>query len=191
MQVAPTSDRRPSWEAPAQLIIAVIAAPVLLMAIFASSIPGIEFGLALIASSLFFFVVAPAWALSFALAAWKGRGFRDRALIRWLSVPMASLLCLVLVATNIPLKLRFEASRSAFDAAVRDGYSTDGGQIGLYWIDRVSEAGDGVPFFVTRGGGFMEECGLAHSPGRNPATHQFDSARDLGGGWWELCLYFD
>ncbi|HEX7491417.1 MAG TPA: hypothetical protein VF337_06915 [Candidatus Limnocylindrales bacterium] len=113
-----------------------------------------------------------------------------RAWARGLCIPVIVALCFELLATSAPLRLRFELSRTAFQQAasrVQAGQVVDGGNIGLFQIDRVLELPNGV-WFEDLSLGFIDPCGLAYSPSGRPEITRLGT--DLGGGWWIACEDF-
>ena len=70
----------------------------------------------------------------------------------------------------MPLRLRFELSRSAFQAAAARSAAGDyvqAGRIGLFEIDAVVPLSDGV-WFVDNSAGFIDRCGIAYSAAGTP-----------------------
>jgi hypothetical protein len=187
---------RPGWEIKAQVALAVLAVPVLVVGLLAVSVPGVDFALSLVWLGLCAFVITPAWALLLLAAALTAhRGWSRAVTARWLAVPFIAVLFVMVAAADLPLRLRFEASRAEFDRAVQGGNAQPGwieqpGWIGLYHVDSIHIRPDGTTFFYIYGGGFMSLCGFAHSDTTLQLAEK-DQALPLGGGWYEVCLYWD
>jgi len=94
------------------------------------------------------------------------------------------------IGTSMPLRLRFELSRSAFQAAAARAAAGDcvqAGRIGLFEIDAVVPLSAGVGF-VDNSAGFIDRCGIAYSATGTPDIDSLDV--DPGGGWWFACEDF-
>ncbi len=106
-------------------------------------------------------------------------------LARWLGIPAAGLLCAVLILNSVPLRIRFELSRAAFDRAVATG-QPDLGTVGLYPIGLIETQADGGTYFYSdEGGSFGGYCGFVYEPGGKAPNVAFNES--LGGGWWFWC----
>ena len=113
-----------------------------------------------------------------------------RCWLRWLGIPAIAALCFCLIVASVPLRLRFELSRPAFDGAaarVMAGETVVAGQIGLFHIDYVDPLSNGV-WFEDDSAGFIDPCGLAYAPDGRPDVRFLEV--DLGGGWWFACEDF-
>lgn len=114
--------------------------------------------------------------------------------LRW-ALPMLILLgATILMATGVPTRVRFEASRPAFDQLATDvmaGGSTDIPSVGLYDIELLERTSDGVRFLVL-GSGFIDVTGFAFSTDGDPSDpdNSEDVYRPLGGGWYQWTRVF-
>lgn len=99
----------------------------------------------------------------------------------------------ILMASGLPTRVRFEASRSAFDQLATDvmaGGSTDVQSVGLYDIELLEQTPDGVRFLVL-GSGFIDVTGFAFSTDGDPSdSNSEDVYRPLGGGWYQWTRVF-
>lgn len=97
------------------------------------------------------------------------------------------------MATSLPTRLRFEASRGAFDQLATDvqaGGSTDVQSVGLYDIELLERTADGVRFLVL-GSGFIDVTGFAYSTDGDPSDPDSEDVyRPLGGGWYRWTRVF-
>ncbi len=145
----------------------LIAGVVLL---WAASLPGSDFGLAMYAV-LAGSVLCAGWlvrTLCFLITAKR---------FSWwlLAVPTVVVVCLSLSAAQAPLRVRFALAEDAFtralDAAVTDPQAADtlAGDIGSYPVSAVAVYRDRV-YFTVAGGGFLDESGFAHLPSGPPAV---------------------
>jgi hypothetical protein len=98
-----------------------------------------------------------------------------------------------LISLGAPVRVRFEASRAAFDQVVAEvmaGGSTDPRSIGLYDIDALERTPDGIRFLV-EGSGFIDASGFAYAPDGDPTRLDSDDIyRPLGGGWYRWIAVF-
>lgn len=111
----------------------------------------------------------------------------------WLVAPIGALLVVALLATDVPLRARWAASRADFEEVVAASEGTDGavdvdGRLGLYDISSAIRDGESVVFYETTGG-FIDMVGFAHLPdGPQPlrARHAGESVqvRHLEGDWY-------
>jgi hypothetical protein len=140
--------------------------------------------LAVLTIPLILFVLAPLWLALIIGALISNWRMGPRVLAEWLGIPLAGILCVGLVLNWVPMRVRFELSRSAFDQAVATRRTEPGG-IGLFSIDWISVEGDGSVYFTDAdAGGLMGVCGLAYASSRGAVAHEI---LDLGGGWWYWC----
>ena len=105
-----------------------------------------------------------------------------------------------LVVADVPLRVRWQLSRPAFDEAVRDGvevapYAEPVRRIGLYEVRGIERIGDAVVFREATGG-FLGEVGFADLPD-GPTDEvvqalQLESLafRELGDGWYAWTASF-
>ncbi len=131
--------------------------------------------------------------------AWLARLWRY---VAGIPTPLGTLVvpALVVIATvalcqsPLPLQLRFDASRSSFDAA-RVAFDQHPeslrvpDRIGSYDISTVEAFGPGTVFAVSNDLGLFNDAGFAYFPPATTASlhsDQFESPTyvDLGGGWW-------
>jgi hypothetical protein len=155
---------------------------------------GHHFGLGL----LFFgagLVLAAVWALAFLCTA-VARQLHAATLRRWLGIPAIGILCFALGAADVPLRVRFELSRSELQRAANSvpaggSHYPGGRQIGLFGIRYVHQLSYGVLFYMDSAGFFYTSCGLAYAANGRPQDRELTLETDLGGGWWYACEYFD
>lgn len=110
--------------------------------------------------------------------------------VRWLGFPAIAVLCLGLLGTSAPFRLRFELSRAAFQEAAdraEAGKPVAGGDFGLFHVDYVTKLANGV-WFEDLSLGFIDPCGLAYTSTGVPDIRILTT--DLGGGWWLACQDF-
>jgi hypothetical protein len=145
-------------------------------------------------TALFFAIgglIALAW---FALFLWilseTRFRMRPREWARWLAIPIAAILCLALVISDTPFRLRFELSRGALDQAAavgaRGGDLPSHTYVGLLPVGE-SWSRDGVTYFDNPDNGLISWCGVAHlQEGAKPTGLLL--GRNYGGGWREACI---
>jgi hypothetical protein len=133
--------------------------------------------------------IAIAWAVR--LVQWV---LGTSALRSVLVPPLVLVAVVALCAANVPLHLRFDASRAAFDASLAvEGRSLDPTmgteRIGLYEICVDETEGVLVVYTDCAGSGLVDNSGFAYAP---PGTtmnldngeRESPTYTDLGGGWW-------
>jgi hypothetical protein len=121
------------------------------------------------------------------LAAPQARMFPGRWRLRW-ALPMLILVGAgALMVLEVPLRLRFEASRPALDrlaAEVMAGSPTTPASAGLYDIESLTRMPDGVRFLV-EDSGFIDRFGFVYAADGDPTDpYTEDIYRALGGGWF-------
>jgi hypothetical protein len=165
---------------------------VLLGVVFvAASIPGSNFGL-LAVGVLGCVAFGLAWIVLFL---WQlsihepDRSRRETA--AWLVMPLIGFLGVAVVANDIPLRVRFELSRDAFEAAAAaplpgpaDASSVR--QVGLYQVEPIDEPG--ARFFLVPEGGLLNAYGFAFITSGATDVER-DGCRHLDGPWW-VCVEF-
>ena len=179
---------------PGRLFHAQLAVPTIVL-LWAWSYPG---GHALL------IVAAGCWILASAIA-WAAWGLPHlatsvRTQARSFAVaPIAGLLVVILLVADVPLRARFELSRSDFDAAVAtvaeagrgddEWHGVDAPEsIGTFAIRSAHRTGDSIIFFEETGS-FLYSAGFAYlpdGPSRELGTSWFEapSFRNLGGDWY-------
>lgn len=120
------------------------------------------------------------------LAAPQSRNY-PRWRLRW-SLPMLILCAAVaLMVVELPLRLRFEASRAPLDAlvaAMATGDVPTPDSVGLFDIEQLERTPDGIHFLV-RDSGFIDRFGFAYAADGDPYYPSTeDTLRPLGGGWF-------
>jgi hypothetical protein len=165
--------------------------------LYAASAPGGHFLLAVI--SLWFlgaFVIVWLVRLGLYVAA-VHRGTHGGAHRWFLLAPIMAVGVVALVWADVPLRVRWLGSRSAFEQAVAMApQPTDrsawvpfevGDRLGSYRIDQAVRAGDGVLFFEATGS-FLDHAGFAYLPSGPFYELQLPlespEFRSLGGGWY-------
>jgi hypothetical protein len=175
---------RPDWERVVLVCFYCTCLPIAALWLLADFSSGIALTLvALMTIPIVTFAVAPLWLLAFVAAIVSNWRMGPVVLIRWLGIPMSGVLCLALVLNMVPLRIRFELSRAAFDQAVAT-HREESGTIGLFSIVGIDFQGDGSVYFTDADMGFLDPCGFAHTSNLSAPT---DGIRDLGGGWWYWC----
>ena len=114
--------------------------------------------------------------------------------------PLVAVVVIVLCASNVPLHLRFAASRAAFDASRATEASKPKPMEGTSWIGLYEICGDetiGVPVVLVDclGSGLVDDAGFAYFPpgttvDLNEAERESTTYTDLGGGWWAWTARF-
>jgi len=151
-----------------------------------TSMPPLFFGLALLASWVFFLIPA-SW------GAWKrsGRGSLGRVAGYLLPMPMVVVVLIIIGLQDLPLKTRFELSEPAlfnyFQEFEREGTkpSTESRLVGLYTVEGIYER-EGCVVLQTNSGIDLE-AGFAYCDnGPEPSEHM----EHLRGNWW-VYRYFE
>ena len=162
----------------------------LLLGLYATSVPGWDFGLALVAGCTCV-AIAGFWAFSFATTINNARGrLPDSVLLRWVGIPLMGYLSLALVFFNVPATFRFELSRPAMEAAAQSnsGSSLQSGWIGLMPVGQVRVDADGTTIFLVSSSTFGDgACGYAYNPERTPVDEADGLGSPLDPGWWTWC----
>lgn len=184
-RVVPVGLERP----PGRLFLAVTGV-VVAIALEASSRDSGIGTLVAIAASVGIFT---AWLVRLVFLAAPQARMAPRWRLRW-SLPMLLLVGAVgLNSVGVPMRVRFEASRSALDqmvAEVMAGGSAERRSVGLYDIDLLERTPDGVRFLV-EGGGFIDASGFAFAADGDPSQpDSSDIYEPLGGGWFRWIAVF-
>lgn len=173
---------------------------------YAVSFPGIA-RRPLFASGLALFIIAVVW-LFRTLIYMLGRNRREGSPLWFLVLPISALFVVMMLRAEVPLRLRWAASRGAFEHMVQTGgppaatrYLPDGterpwgfkGRVGLYEVTEiVSTVGFEYVRFYERTGSFLPgysfsgDAGFLYvPPGSNPPhpAHWLKPI-SLGGGWY-------
>jgi hypothetical protein len=156
------------------------------LTLWAFSIPG----------TYFFVSITVVWIWVLLAFLWIGRfGYLlvrrrpgNREIAAWLALPVVVLAAAVAVATDAPMKVRFELSQPAMDQAARDVLARKRDpagidRIGLWEVDR-AERVDGTFRFLVAESGFLDPVGFAYSPRGEPPYVGEDSYWHLEGPWW-------
>ena len=156
----------------------------------AASVPGTNFGLLSIG-----FVGCVAFGLVwlvlfFWLLSVDELDRRRQRMVTWLILPILGLIGVVVVANDLPLRARFELSRTAFEAAatVPSSASDSPHQVGFFGVVDVPDR-PGTRFFLVPEGGLINEYGFAFRPA-GPSEEDLTGCRPLGGSWW-FCVLHD
>ena len=162
-------DRPPGW------IVHVLLGLALLVFLATSSVPGSLFRAAVWAT-LVVLVLVLTWVARVAGYLVARRAGRAEGSPWWLVVaPLLLVVTLLLVATDVPLQVRFAQAKGDFEDRVEqiDAGETEGeravdlgGRYGTFDISRVGETSDGnaIVFFTSKGGLF-QDVGFAYIPG--------------------------
>lgn len=187
--------RRRWWNAPPTVLAHIVLVVPIAMYLWSQSVPGIDI-------VLWFFAVAATglcgllWLLWFANWVWK-RTPRSPAW-RWAIAPAMVVAAVLLGVADVPVKMRFERDRGAFDAITEDldpAGSFDQWaelevpeRIGSFEILGGSRVGRGVILYEGTGE-LMDDAGFAYlpdGPDDRLANGGFESPsfRSLGGDWY-------
>lgn len=162
--------------------------------LYSLSFPGIAYFLAA-ATSVALLGLAIAWLVQLVMfCAARRRGQGAGRGLRFVIAPVVGALVVVSAWTGAPLYLRWAASRSSFDHAVKasqNGGTPDRGlfgRIGLYRISRIKAVPNGLLFYEATGDLF-DDAGFAYLPaGPSPAlaNGSFENPqwRALGNDWY-------
>jgi hypothetical protein len=169
------------------LTVSVVAFAVLTL--WAVSIPGTYF-LLLIFLPMFWAVLGIVWLVAGLRTIYR-TGFRGTLVNRWLiGTVVVALLTAGAIAADVPLRVRFEASRAAMDAigprlaAAAAPQELPDQWIGLFDAERIERFEGGFRFLV-KGSGFLDPVGFAYSPDRSPPNiGGEDRYEPFEGGWW-------
>jgi hypothetical protein len=185
-------DHPPGW------ILHVLLGLALLVYLAASSAPGSLFR-ASVGATLVVLVLVLTWVARVAGYLVARRAGRAEGSPWWLAVaPLLIVVTLLLVATDVPLRLRFAQAKGDFEDRVEqiDAGETEGeravdlgGSYGTYDISRVGQTADGnaIVFFTSKGGLF-QDVGFAYIPD-DPDEADLELVGDpqltsLGGDWY-------
>ena len=183
----------------APLIVGLLALVPAVLTIAAASVPGFSISSALIADALWAFL-ALGW-VGAILASRQRRNVGGGRRVPWsrANAPAVLLLTAVVVASGLPLNVRFGLSRSAFEQLPERGLSYDvGASAGLYEVCCFERTDFGYQFGVSEGPNVV--WGFAFSPDGVPPGPDVDSGgltnlqegdnayRHLDGPWyiWEF-----
>ncbi len=164
--------------------------------LYATSQPGWDLGLALVAG-VACWTISAMWVFSFvSVVARLVHRMSNATLARWIGIPLLGYVSLALVFFDVPATVRFDLSRPAMEQAADDlkaGDSPQPGWIGLMHIDGLRLDADGTTILTVqsfvRGGAY---CGFAYNPERTPIEGTYVLGRRLADGWWTWCdAYLD
>ena len=164
---------------------------VLLGVVFlAASVPGWNFDLLMI-GVLGCVAFAVAWIVWFLWLLTRAQpALRLTELAAWLLLPLIGFLGVAAVADDLPLRARFELSRTAFESAAKAPPSPSDWapvhELGLYGVMDVPDR-PGTRFFLVPEGGLLNEYGFAYRP-LGPSADDLMSCQPLGGPWWYCVL---
>lgn len=170
------------------LLLAILAG---ILAVLATSVPGGDTWLFLLAVGVFLVALVSVLAAVYVWQRNKKAGRRPVGILLLAAVVLGG--TALAVRADLPFLIRFELSRSALEAVVAQP-SVDDGQVGLFVIRDYTRTGYGARFTLT-GGGLIEEWGLAYSPAGPPGPPIVDPVpvgtreyRHVDGPWyvWEL-----
>lgn len=161
--------------------------------VYSSSFPGIA-DLATLAAGVLLVGLGIAWFVRF--LRWWDTDEGRRLTVGWVAVPVAVAAVVGLAYLRVPLQLRFDRDRVAFDeaAALAEGGESvelvcgDGGNVGSYRIERICREGDVVVFYDSQGFG-ADDAGFVFLPSGPDMLDDVETLsadnlqRDLGGGW--------
>jgi hypothetical protein len=116
----------------------------------------------------------------------------------WIVAPAVVAVTALLLWGQVPLRLRFAASRAELDRFARRVVAAPGPEMtddgwlradqqpasaGLFEVTDVERTRGGMRFVVP-GTGFLARGGFAYSPGRRPTAHGSSRFRALDGPWF-------
>jgi hypothetical protein len=150
-------------------------------------------GMFIIAATIWL-VIAAVWLGRFALA--LSRSEPPMSLLqwaRWLSLPFAMGLMVLVTRTDAPFDARLALSRGAMDemaAEVISGDSAHPSWVGMYAVTELERTANGVRFVVDDSG--LVRRGFAYSPEGEPELSEANYSplwtgatfEPVGGGWW-------
>jgi hypothetical protein len=189
-EVGAVVDRDVAWSRPPGRRMATAVAVVALFTCFTISVPGSYF-FPLILAGYAWLGLGGVWAVRLLLALTVGRQHAARDdLHRWSTFPVAVLLMTLLSVSDAPMRVRFEVSRPALEAAAaealegrRPEYAEHVGWIGLLPIQLLERVPGAVRFQVADAG-FLDPAGFVFSPGADPPVIGEDIYDHLTGPWW-------
>jgi hypothetical protein len=136
------------------------------LVLWATSFPGLDLVPAAI-GGLGLAAAAGVWCVRLvAFVAARRTGHATGSLRPFLLAPLGALLLLVLLVEHVPLRVRWAASRDAFEATMRTLDGTAQGlpaDIGWYRVTRVIRHGDAVLFSEDHVG-ILDDTGFAYLP---------------------------
>ncbi len=161
--------------------------------VYSSSFPGMAY-LATLAAGLLLVGIGIAWFVRF--LRWWDTDEGRRVTVGWVAVPVAVAAVVGLAYLRVPLQLRFDRDRAAFDEAAALAESDasgrtvcgDGGSVGSYTIERICRTRDVVVFFDSQGFG-LDAAGFVLLPSGPDMLDDVEHLNpdnlqgDLGGGW--------
>jgi hypothetical protein len=130
------------------------------------------------------------WCAAFANSNKPKIGQSRREWARWAGIPMAGFLIIALMASNLPLQVRFALSQQQLQQAANQaqaGRPPSPGSIGLMPVEQISTSSGGVTTFTIQG---ENGCGLAHFSGPwpgDPSSTMGYTMKELAPGWWTWC----
>jgi hypothetical protein len=113
-----------------------------------------------------------------------------------LGMALVVMLTVVLVGLDVPLRLRFEASRASLDALAEQLTAEDAPDripdmaVGLFDAEKIERVPGGFRFLVNDTG-FLDSGGFAYSPIGAPPNFGSDSYERFRGPWWIWIERFD
>ena len=149
------------WEHPPGPVFHALLVPLGLALLWNASLPGDDFLLIMVVTFLVV-LAAVVWAVRVLAFIATRRRFSW-----WLVVaPVAGLVVLSLDVTNLPLRARFQLSRTAFDrSATASSPETEARQrIGLYTIQWVSDEDDQILYSEVHGCDMLCDAGFLYAP---------------------------
>jgi hypothetical protein len=181
----PKSTFVPGWG------IYAIGVGLILVGVYASSVPNWDEGLALL-FGLGAIGLALVWLITFAIAGSDSRfNWPRRTWLRWAGLPIAGFLCLALMWSTFPAQVRFALSKPALEQAVSQvqaGGMPSAGWIGLEPIDSITKDADGMVYFQVAG----TPCGYAYMPTGIPTEGAYEHGAPMSridDHWWTWCSW--
>lgn len=182
--------RAPGWLMQAAMLVTAIGL------LDAASAPGC-FIFEFLGFALLGIVLAGVWLVRLLLALRRNQRTRwwRRTWWRWAAGPAILVAVLVLLETQIPVRIRFELSRNQLNGVAQAALASKPAQPIVWWSTPIQHAGafnvalfdvtpDGAVFYRVPGTEFMRSCsGFIYSPHAAPWDPQ-GSVESLGGPWY-------
>lgn len=147
-------------------------ATTVLLSLVACSAPGGYFGLAMLAGALWIAVAFSWWSRGFLYSVLRRKYKKDwpvsnRTSMRWLVMPLALVVSVVLVVCNVPLHLAFWVSRPSMEALAKEVINGAKPQlpaqwVGVFYVESIEKTETGMRFIVSDTG-ILDHAGFEWS----------------------------
>lgn len=165
------------------------------MVLWAYSFPGVNF-LAVVPCIWIVGIAAVIWLVRAVTYVRAGRRGNHEGSALWFAVaPAGAIVLVALLFANVPLRVRWQSSRSDFQHALTEVQADPGSwsgwhprQVGRYTMTTARVVGDGVIFYE-KTGSFLDDAGFAYlpdGPSDTLANGSFENPQwlALGGHWY-------